>query len=724
MSTALNLSNAELSARSVLVTGAGALVVAAATLICLAQGWDYFYAVPAGCAMSMLLAWLCWREVPFERTGDRAAVLLAGTLAATLFCVYTLTKLDRGLLPMRGALAGVTLGFVLCILVPGRYVLNRARAMPNAGGLMLFAVAVAPLALGIVNYGLSDASDAFFGSDDAPALPYCSATMLVAALGLVFALRRRMRASAWVMLAVFVCMCGALCLHQHFKAAMLSIVGAATATVLLVGLVRWHRKQAGSEPLTTVTRIVLAVIAAGIGCLMCQEPGPLLLAVCATWPLMTEPSEGGSTERTASKTPQRFLPPLEMTALLFGLTNALCAWLCAYVFLIPAALSHWTGPMFLAALHDSGMWKVSQRTFATAMMRDQYLWRDEVGQSAPIAAGSASLLIYNWRYERDRWSGFEPLDEDRRRDAGEMVGYGFDVGTQSNERLRVAYVFDGSPAQKAGMRRGDTIVAVQGIPATQLFAHDPTPGWLRSQGSAHFKVVSPKGTEREIAVSETTYTAPAVMAEKTLDVDGHKVGYIALRNFLGRAEWEFHDAALRLQSQGIEELVLDLRMNAGGWLDAAQGIASLIGGTRTAGRPFLKLVHNSRYRDVDSVLRFERGWGGLSLKRVFVITSSHTCSASEALIRGLSPYMDVITVGGKTCGKPVGSTTVRYGSQIYSVITFKAVNARGEGDYYDGLAPTCPAADDLTHELGDPEELSLKTALRYIRFGKCDGSGP
>jgi hypothetical protein len=88
----------------------------------------------------------------------------------------------------------------------------------------------------------------------------------------------------------------------------------------------------------------------------------------------------------------------------------------------------------------------------------------------------------------------------------------------------------------------------------------------------------------------------------------------------------------------------------------------------------------------------------------------------------------VITVGGKTCGKPVGSTPVQYGDVVYAVIDFRAVNARGEGDFYAGLAPTCPAADDLTRELGDRKEASLAAVLHYIRFrqarrgGHCPGS--
>jgi len=251
----------------------------------------------------------------------------------------------------------------------------------------------------------------------------------------------------------------------------------------------------------------------------------------------------------------------------------------------------------------------------------------------------------------------------------------------------------------------------------------PTASASRSAaGPTRLKLVSSEGLEREIAIAQAPYPAPAIAAERLLEVDGRKVGYIALRHFVGKAEWEFDAAAERLRAEGIEELVLDLRMNRGGRVNAAQEIASTIRGRRLEQRTFLKLIHNSRYRDLDKVVRFELdGWtsNGLSLSRVFIITSQNTCSASEALIQGLSPHMDVITVGGKSCGKPVGFVPVEYGDGVYYAITFKTVNARGEGDYYDGLTPTCLAPDDLTHELGDPEEASLKAALHYLRFSRC-----
>ena len=720
MSNTLNTASVELSARSVVVTGAGALSVAAATLIALAHGWDYSYAVLAGCAASVLLAWLCWIELPAERTGDRAAALLAGTLGAALFCVYALAKVDRGLLPTHGSLVGLTVGLVVFVLQPARYVLNRAQAMPNAAGLMLSALALAPVTLGLVEYELNNAMYVFIDCDDPTALPYCRATMLLAGLGFAFALRRRMRASAWAMLAVFASVCGALCLYGHFKAAALCAAGTAAGAFALIVLVRWYRTHAGPHALTAKTRLVLAAMAVGIAFLVCPELGPLLVAACAMWPLLSEPSEQRPSEqRVVAKTPKpSFLPPLGMTAALFGLAGALCTWLCAYAFLVPAAFAHWTAPELLAELRNGGVWTVSETTFTTAMMRDQYLWRDELA-SAPRPNRYASQPIYAWRHERDRWSGIAGLEEELREDAKEAVGYGFDVGSQPGQGSRVAYVFEDSPAHKAGMRRGDTIVAVQGVP-TELFAQNPS--WVSSVGPAHFKLVSPQGAEREIAITQASYPVPAVAAEKVLDVDGRKVGYIALRHFVGTVEWEFDVAAYRLQGQGIEELVLDLRMNRGGRVDAAQEIASTIGGRRLEQRTFLKLIHNSRYRDLDKVVRFHLdGWGsnGLSLSRVFIITSQNTCSASEALIQGLSPHMDVITVGGKTCGKPVGFSPVPYGNRVYYAITFRTVNARGEGDYYGGLAPTCPARDDLTHELGDPEEASLKAALHYMRFGRC-----
>jgi C-terminal processing protease CtpA/Prc len=238
--------------------------------------------------------------------------------------------------------------------------------------------------------------------------------------------------------------------------------------------------------------------------------------------------------------------------------------------------------------------------------------------------------------------------------------------------------------------------------------------------ATRLELASPGREPREVTIARSEYARPVVIVQKSLDEAGRRVGYIMLDHFLGAAGEEFLNAAVRLQEQGIDELVLDLRMNSGGSLSLARDIASVIGGRRLDGRTFLRLAHNERYRDRDEDVAFRAPKAvALSLPRLFVITSEDTCSASEALINGLAPHMTVVTVGATTCGKPVGMTVVEYGERAYSVITFRALNARGEGDYFTGLRPTCPAEDDFTHDLGDPAEASLKAALHYMRHGRC-----
>ena len=107
----------------------------------------------------------------------------------------------------------------------------------------------------------------------------------------------------------------------------------------------------------------------------------------------------------------------------------------------------------------------------------------------------------------------------------------------------------------------------------------------------------------------------------------------------------------------------------------------------------------------------------LDLNRLVVIASGRTASASELLINGLRPFMDVLIVGENTYGKPVGSRPFRYGGYAISPIILKIVNDNGEGEYYEGFAPDVLVADDLSHNFGDPEEARLKEALQFIETG-------
>jgi hypothetical protein len=110
----------------------------------------------------------------------------------------------------------------------------------------------------------------------------------------------------------------------------------------------------------------------------------------------------------------------------------------------------------------------------------------------------------------------------------------------------------------------------------------------------------------------------------------------------------------------------------------------------------------------------------LNLRRVLVLTSGSTCSASEAFIAGLRGIdIEVVLVGGTTCGKPYGFIQKNNCTLAFFGIEFEGRNNKGEVTPITGIPATCAATDDLDHALGDPAERMLAAALGYRIAGSC-----
>jgi C-terminal processing protease CtpA/Prc len=206
---------------------------------------------------------------------------------------------------------------------------------------------------------------------------------------------------------------------------------------------------------------------------------------------------------------------------------------------------------------------------------------------------------------------------------------------------------------------------------------------------------------------------------KLFNVDGRRVGYFSFRNFV-RPSFAALDAVVaQFRAAGIDDLVIDVRYNGGGLVSVAQYLGGLVGGVRTNGQVFTEFVHNDRNAALNETIRFELPDNALSLDRVFIITTRSSASASELIISALRPFITVVTVGDRTFGKPVGQYSFDFCDKVFHPVAFATRNARGEGDYFDGIAPTCAAADDIGRALGDPLERSLAEALGYVREGRC-----
>jgi carboxyl-terminal processing protease len=237
----------------------------------------------------------------------------------------------------------------------------------------------------------------------------------------------------------------------------------------------------------------------------------------------------------------------------------------------------------------------------------------------------------------------------------------------------------------------------------------------------------------------------------TIPTASGAVGYMLFNDHIATAESELVAGIRQLQSAGVNDLVLDLRYNGGGYLDIASELAYMIAGpVPTAGEVFDQITFNAQYPSTNPVTGapltptpfhdvsqgFSTAPGGslpyLALPRVFVLTGPQTCSASEALMNGLRGVnVQVIQIGSTTCGKPYGFYPQDNCGTTYFSIQFQSSNAQGFSNYSDGFSPQnssaltsavlpgCAVADDFSHALGDPAEGRLAAALGYRNAGAC-----
>ena len=250
-------------------------------------------------------------------------------------------------------------------------------------------------------------------------------------------------------------------------------------------------------------------------------------------------------------------------------------------------------------------------------------------------------------------------------------------------------------------------------------------------------------TTRTVLVTADTFPSDPVQNVSVINTTaGDAVGYMLFNAHRAPAEAELIAAINQLQ--GVDDLVLDIRYNGGGFLDIASELAYMIADPGlTAGQTFEGIRFNNKLPSSDPLLFHTTTQGfsappgplpTLNLNTVYVITGPNTCSASEAIMNGLRGVnVNVIQIGSTTCGKPYGFFEQPNCGTSYFTIQFRGVNAMNFGDYTDGFSPEntdpqgivgvtvpgCSVADDFTAQLGDPTEGRLAAALMYRATQTC-----
>ena len=336
----------------------------------------------------------------------------------------------------------------------------------------------------------------------------------------------------------------------------------------------------------------------------------------------------------------------------------------------------------------------------------------------------------------------------------------------------VTYVLPNSDAATKGVIRGDLFNAVDGQELTlsnyrsllygqslnysiDLINYDPATD-----------VVVPRDITINLVKEENFQEVP-IHKNVVIDHNGTRIGYLMYNQFVGEVdsnddgtnEFDFNqeliDAFATFGTENISELVIDLRYNGGGSVQTCTYLASLITGQFT-GTIFAQQQWNSKlmayFNDLNTnsnpdddfdlndyfVDITHRGVAiqGLSLNRVYILTSGRSASASELLINGLSPHIDVVQIGMATYGKNVGSITIydyiensgneRNPRHTYAMqpIVLRIANSDNYADYTNGLEPDVELRESASNfgVLGDVNEPLFAAALNHIAGGTAKHS--
>src|SRR5690242_8845885 len=286
--------------------------------------------------------------------------------------------------------------------------------------------------------------------------------------------------------------------------------------------------------------------------------------------------------------------------------------------------------------------------------------------------------------------------------------------------LRVKYVEQASPAGLAGIERGWRITKINGNSQidTSATTIDRIVNAVFYSTNTSFTFKKPDGSSVDISLTAATYQSHPIFADSVYTVNGKNIGYLALNSFLGDTTElynQFNSIFNNFQQQNVNEVIVDLRYNGGGYVSVAEKLADYLVPTAGNNQVMYKQTFNANYSSYDETTSYHK-LGSVNVDKIFFIVSDNTASASELLINALKPYVTETLVGPayNTYGKPVGFFPIPVGDWYAFPISFRTVNKDGNGNYFNGFTIDHPTADGLDKNWGDVNETSLKSIITYV----------
>ena len=403
---------------------------------------------------------------------------------------------------------------------------------------------------------------------------------------------------------------------------------------------------------------------------------------------------------------------------------------------------------------------IEDRMWIEEVMRENYLWAEDMPviekeddyfqEPATFFKNMLSKNAMNGKGDKYSYmeeTKVENKEETRSSTLDRTSTYGMEfvltsdpTGTTAHTFARVLYVLNDSPAQKAGIERGDWISAInEERITTDNYRQLMQGGAVSLTRSQIINTENGLGWQVRDVLNMGTSVAMEInpfLVNTILEVEGKKIAYLVYNEFATGPKNEGTESVYNEQmkqifaqfkTQSPDAFILDLRYNNGGFLQCAQALGSLLAPSTAMGKDFVNLTFNAKANP--PIIRYpfdtEYANANLNLNKIYILTGSQTASASEAVINGLIPYMgaeNVILIGTKTEGKNVAMSSFKnetHGLTLWPVIAYVS-NANNEGEYSEGFEPTYKLDENTItqwYPLGNPEEYLLKNTISLITKG-------
>ncbi|MBR5956844.1 MAG: PDZ domain-containing protein [Salinivirgaceae bacterium] len=377
------------------------------------------------------------------------------------------------------------------------------------------------------------------------------------------------------------------------------------------------------------------------------------------------------------------------------------------------------------------------------VMQTYYLWNKRVPRYRNADTRNPEEYFESLLYADDRWS-FIVDDKDEYLAESEGTPYSLGYSPQfryyndkKNVMILVEYVYPGSPADRAGLKRGDIILEINGEEMNvdnyyDLYCKEDVTYLLGTYDAENNKLHDAE----TISLKAEIIQADPSIYDTIFYVGGKPVGYYVFTEFTSGDTYHATIDAIfdRFKAAGVKDLILDLRYNGGGEESTELRLASAIAPASVVEnhKVYEHIIYNAEleeyFRSIDEGLVdiFPDNPHNADMENLYVLGTKGTASASESVTIALMPYMNVILIGEKTYGKYTGmfyfydsgddADLKDLRNWLLLPVCFKYANAQGFTDFVDGLEPNYYVEDDLLgcYQFGDLNDPMLATAISVI----------